>query len=144
VTLDELFAEWEADGKIERHDLGNEALKTVPLLSKYWKWYLIERKELRKQEVIFKKIRLDKAEFFTLGAHEGTPKDWRLPAQGRVAKNEVEKYLEVDVHVVTQALKLAEQKDKVELLEAIINSIKGRTWDIDKKLKFLLWSEGAK
>lgn len=144
MTLDEIFEEWERDGKIDQYNLGDEALKTVPLLSKYWKHYIRERKLLRKKEIVFKKLRKDKAEFFIMGPHEGTPKEWTLPLGGRVVKTEVEKHLEIDRDVVAHALDVADQKDKVELLEAIINSIKGRTWDIDKKLKYLLWSEGAK
>lgn len=144
MTFDEIFSQWEIDGKIDRTELGEEAIRTAGILSKYWKMYLSEKKQLRIQEVILKKLRMDKSEFYTLGPHEGTPKDWKLPAHGRVAKNEVDKYLEIDIHIVSEALKTAEQKDKVDLLAAIIDQVKGRGWDIDKKMKWTMWMEGAR
>ena len=143
MTLDEIFAQWDADGVIDRTDLGEEAARVPQLHSKYWKMFLAERKVLRERDVVFKKLRLDKTEFYTLGPHSGTPKDWQLPACGRVTKSEVEKYLEIDVHVVSAALKLAEQRDKVDLLQAILDSIKGRNWEIGRKIEWVKWSGGA-
>lgn len=143
MTFDEIFAEWEKDAKFDETDLGEEATRIPGLLSKYWKMYKNERKLLRKMEIVLKKLRLDKVEFYTMGAHEGTPKEWRLPAQGRVPKNEVDKYLDVDINMVAEALKVADQRDVVEFLEAIINSIKGRGWELDKKIKWVMWTNGA-
>ena len=143
MTFDEIFAEWDQDGKFDKVNLDAEALRIAGLESKYWKMYLAERRHLRRMEVVLKKFRMDKTEFYTMGPHSETPKDWRLPPQGRVQKGEVEKYLEIDVHVVSEALKVADQEDKVDLLKSILNSIKGRIWEIGRSIEWIRWSNGA-
>lgn len=147
MRLEEIKTLWETDAKIDKSELVMESLNVANLHHKYYKLYLIEKKELRKMESHLKKIRLQKKVFLTQGpskdpADPSRLYEWKLPPHGKVLKSEVEDYLEADDDISTIVEKVEDQKDKVQYLYVIIDRINKRQFDISNAQKHLEWSNG--
>jgi|694.fasta_scaffold14638_17 hypothetical protein len=144
MKLEEILELWEADSKVDKTELGDEALVIPKLHHKYYRIYTQERLLLRKQESEMKQLKLDKYEFLTQGPNEETKdKGWRLPPKGMVLKSDIPMYLEADVDIVNLSLKIGIQQEKIDLLDSIIKSIMNRGYLIKSAIdwqKFIMGS----
>lgn len=137
MKIDDIYSEWEKDARIDRAELGNEALKIPQLHHKYFKIFTNERLLLRKYEAELKELKLRKHEFFTMGPTEETHAlGWKLPPQGKVLRSDVVHYIDTDKEVVTLSLKIGVQQEKIELLESIIKSLTNRGFNIKAAIEF--------
>lgn len=144
MNLEKIQEEWAVDAQIDRTELLEESLKIPHLHSKYFKILSRERLTLRKMEIDFKTLKLEKEEFYTMGPTKETQdKGWEFPARGKIVKSEVGKYLDVDQHLVEMVLKLALQDEKVKFLESILNSLNNRSFQISNALKWLQLTSGG-
>ena len=92
MKLEQIFELWDVDCKINRSELGEEALNISKLHNKYYKIFANERLVLKKYEALLKQLKLAKNEFFILGPTEEThAKGWTLPPQGKVLRSDVGK-----------------------------------------------------
>lgn len=137
MKIEDIFTEWEVDSRIDRTELGNEALKIPQLHHKYFKIFTHERLVLRKYEAELKQLKLAKHEFFTMGPTEEThAKGWKLPPQGKILRSDVNNYIEADQEIVNLSLKIGIQQEKIELLESIIKSLTNRGFNIKAAIDF--------
>jgi hypothetical protein len=143
MTIDEILSLWETDSKISPTELGEEALKIASLHHKYFKIYTREKIILKKQESDFKKLKLDKYEFYSQGANEETPKTWRLPSKGLILKAEIPAYMEADKEIIDLSLKIGYQQEKVDLLESIIKSFQYRGYNIKSAIDWHKFTMGS-
>jgi hypothetical protein len=144
MTLDEILTLWNEDADIDQTKLDTESLSIPKIHGKYWKILNHERMLLRKYESDFKKLSLQKYEFFTQGpTKETNEKGWELPACGKVIKSDCDRYLEADSDLIDLSLKIGLQKEKVFILEDIIRSINNRNWIIRNAIEFLRWQAGG-
>lgn len=131
MKLEQIFDLWSIDSKIDYADLGGEALKISELHNKYFKILSNERLVLKKYESDYKSLKLAKYEFFLMGPTKEThQKGWELPPSGKVLKSDIETYIEADKDIVEAVLRIAIQKEKLELLESIIKTISNRNWNL--------------
>ena len=131
MKLEDIFAEWEQDSRIDRTELGDEVLRIPKLHHKYFKIFTNERLILRKYEAELKQLKLAKHEFFTMGPTEEThAKGWQLPPQGKILRSDVNNYVDADNEVINLTLKIGIQQEKLELLESIIKSLTNRGFNI--------------
>lgn len=144
MKLEDIFTEWEQDSRIDRSELGNEALNIPKLHHKYFKIFTNERLVLRKYEAELKQLKLAKNEFFTMGPTEEThAKGWQLPPQGKILRSDVNNYIEADNEVVNLTLKIGIQQEKLELLESIIKSLTSRGFNIKAAIEFEKFKMGV-
>ena len=143
MTIDEILSLWETDSKISPTELGEEALKIASLHHKYFQIYTREKIILRKYESDFKKLKLDKYEFYSQGANEETPKTWRLPSKGLILKAEIPSYIEADKEIIDLSLKIGYQQEKVDLLESIIKSFQYRGYNIKSAIDWHKFTMGS-
>jgi hypothetical protein len=137
MKIDDIFALWEQDSRLDRSELGNEALNIPKLHHKYFKIFTNERLVLRKYEAEFKQLKLAKHEFFTMGPTEDThAKGWRLPPQGKIIRSDVNNYIEADQEVIDMSLSIGIKQEKIELLESIIKSLTGRGFNIKAAIEW--------
>lgn len=137
MKIEDIFTEWDVDSRIDRTELGNEALKIPQLHHKYFKIFTHERLVLRKYEAELKQLKLAKHEFFTMGPTEEThAKGWKLPPQGKILRSDVNNYIEADQEIVNLSLKIGIQQEKIELLESIIKSLTNRGFNIKAAIDF--------
>lgn len=144
MKLEEIHSLWDEDANIDLSELANESRKIPQLHAKYTRIYHTERLILKRIEEDFKILKHEKYEFFTQGpTHEQHKKGWELPAKGIILKNEVDRYLEADTDLINLSLKIAVQREKVDLLHSIIHQINNRSFQIKNSIEFLKWSQGS-
>lgn len=82
--------------------------------------------------------------FFLHGPDEETQsKGWELPPRGKVIiKDEANKMVEVDKEVVEKTMRVFVQKEKILLLESIINSINSRSYTIRNIIDYMKFKAG--
>lgn len=136
MKLDDIFALWNEDAKINREEVGLEALKISELHNKYYKIYVHERLVFRKYEVELKKLKLAKQEFYIMGPTEETHAlGWNLPPQGKILRSDVQLYVEADPDIVKLTLKVGVQQEKLSFLESILKTIHNRNFNIKSYLE---------
>ena len=144
MKLEEIFEEWQKDSQIDRTELGEESLKIPKLHHKYFQIYSTEKLLLRKYESDFKKLKLEKHEFYTQGHNEETrSKGWELPAKGLILKADIPMYMEADTDIINMSLKIGYLQEKIELLESIIKSLTNRGYSIKTAVDWARFTMGA-
>jgi len=131
MKLDTIFELWEQDSKLDKTDLGGEALRISELHHKYYKIYSNERLVLKKYESELKELRLQKQEFYLMGPTEEThAKGWSLPAVGKVLRSDLSSYIDADKDIISSTLKIGLQNEKIDLIESILKTLHGRNFNI--------------
>jgi len=144
MKLDEIYAEWDKDSKIDTTDLGNESIKIPQLHNKYFKVYTSEKLLLRKYEAEMRELKLEKYEFYTQGPTKETQeRGWELPAKGLILKSDIPMYMDGDKQLIELSLKIGYQQEKIELLESIIKSLVNRGFQIKSAIDWHKFTMGA-
>ena len=144
MKIEDIFTEWEEDTKVDRTELGDEALKIPKLHHKYFQILVKEKMILRQYEAEMKQLKLDKYEFLTQGPNEETKdKGWRLPAKGMILKNDLPLYMDGDQDIINLSLKIGLQQEKIEFLDSIIKSIMNRNFVIKNAIDWQRFTMGG-
>jgi len=144
MNVDEILEHWQTDTKIDKTELGEEALNIPKLHHKYYQIFVKEKMILRKHEADMRQLKLDKYEFLTQGPNEETKnKGWKLPPKGMVLKGDIPMYLEADQDIINLSLKIGYQQEKIELLDSIIKSIMNRNFIIKNAIDWQKFTMGA-
>jgi len=144
MKIEEIFEHWEKDSQIDKTELGDAALNIPKLHHKYFQLLVNEKMQLRKLEAEFKRLKLDKYEFFTQGPNEETKdKGWKLPPKGMILKGDIPMYMEADEDIINISLKIGLQQEKVELLDSIIKTIINRNFVIRNAIDWQKFTMGA-
>jgi hypothetical protein len=144
MQLDEIFKNWEIDSKILPTDLANEAMKIPSLHNKYLNAHSLEKLKLKNLEISRKKLQLAKWEYYTgsMDRDEIISRGWELLSL-KILKSEAERYLEADSEITDLDLKIAYQKEKVEVLSSIINTLNNRNFIIKNAIDYLKFQNGS-
>jgi hypothetical protein len=149
MTIDEIFAEWDKDSKIDRTELGRESLEIPKLHNKYYRIYINEKMKLIKQEANLKQLMAHRHDFYSGNIDNETLNDlgwreeWEKIGRRTILKADIPRYLESDELIVNQQLKIAAQKEKVGLLDSIIKSLVNRGFNIKAAIDFAKFQSGA-
>lgn len=144
MKLDEILEMWSEDCKVDRTELGEEALKLPKLHSKYLRVFTEERLTLRKMEEDRKQLVLLKHDYY-----RGVLPDEDLKANGwepfrmSILKSDIPMRLDADQDIIKTNLKIAMQQEKVDTLEAIIKSISNRGFLIKSAIDYEKFKVGA-
>lgn len=142
MKIEELFDEWGKDSQIDASEITAEASKIPQLHHKYYKLYLTEKMLLRKLDAQLKTLKLDKYEFYTQGPHKETPKEWKLPAVGRILKADVDKYMDADKEIIQLSLEIGLKKEKIDLLYSILKTLSERGFLLNTMVKWEQFKAG--
>lgn len=144
MKFEEIFNSWEKDSEIDKTNLAEESLIIPKLHHKYYTMFVAERTVLRRLEAEFKKLKLEKYEFYTQGPTEETKeKGWRMPARGLILKADIPMYMESDQEIIDLSLKIGMQQEKVEFLESVIKSLQTRGYIIKNAIDFIKFTMGG-
>lgn len=135
MKLDDIHTLWESDCTINTLNLTEETVRIAKLHAKYSRIYVAEKIVLRKYQADYKVLKLEKEEFLINPTEEKIKSGWKIPAQGRLLKNEVSRYLEGDSDLVSSELKIGVQHEKVDLLKSILDQIHVRGYQIKNILE---------
>lgn len=137
---EEIFKQWEVDSTIDPTNITGEHLKIPKYHHKYLQFLLHERQVLRALEYKYRLLYRDKYEFYDQGPSKETQLKWAdavLPSKGAAStKKELEMYIDADKDIISAAIKIGDQKEKIELLESIINMINNRSYHLQNIVKW--------
>ena len=144
MKLEDIHDMWGEDCDIDRTELGEESLKLPKLHSKYLRIYSEERLLLKKMEEYRKEYVKLKYDYYRgiLPEEDLKENGWQ-PFQLNVIKSEVPMYIESDKDVIKMNLRLAQQQEKVDVLDSIIKSIKDRGFQIKNAIEYEKFKVGA-
>ena len=144
MKLEEILDEWDKDSKIDRTELGDESLKLSRLTARWLRRNAEEKLLLRKFEEEFKALTLEKHEFYTQGpTKETVAKGWKTPAKGMILKGDIPTYMDADPDLSSLTLKIAYQKEKVDSIKIIMDTIGNMRWTIRNAIEDLKFKNGA-
>jgi hypothetical protein len=143
-TIEQLEQMWDADVMIDRSSLDQASLSIPYIHHKYYKIYTNEKLVFKKLTIDFNNLKKVKYEYYLgrLDPAEIKARGWEQQNK-LVKKPELDVYLDSDSELNIMILKLTYQKEKLEYLEAIIDSLKQRTWNIKNAIEFLKFSNGV-
>ncbi len=143
MNIDDIFTEWEKDCKIDKTDLLVEAVKIPELHHKYLKMLYKENEALHNMDKLKKEATRIKTDYYkgNLSAEELNEYGWK-PFNIKLLREELNNYLESDEDIIKVNLKYNLQKEKVQVLNQIINSINNRNFVIKNSLDWLRFTQG--
>ena len=144
MTIDEILEMWKIDSEVDITELANEAIKISKMHHKYYEIFIKEKLICKKYESDYKRLKLEKYEFYTQGPNEETiEKGWELPAKGLLLKSDIPMYMEADTDLINTSLKIGYQQEKVEMLESILKSLNSRGYNVKSAIDFIKFTSGA-
>lgn len=143
MKLSEIQDAWVKDAQVNPDELGQEAIKTLNLHAKYITWLVEERLVLKKLKYDLEELKKEKWEFYVYGPTlEQHKKGWELPPQGKILKSEVKMYIDSDPDITKISMRIDIQSEKVELLNAIVETINRRGFQIKTAVEWERFKQG--
>lgn len=144
MKLEEIQTMWERDSQIDRTELGEESLRIPQLHSKYLKVFSQERLVLRKMEGDYKRLFRDKFEWYagTISQELLNEYNWE-PNPLKILRTDIPMHLEADTELNNADLRIEMQKEKVEVVEAIIKSLTTRGYNIKSAIEWEKFKMGV-
>ena len=137
MKLEEIQELWAKDSKVDRTELGDEAIKIPQLHSKYFNIFSQERLALKKIEEDGKILYRDLWEYYQGSLDYETMQQYQWEQNPlKILKADIPVYLEGNKDWINYNLKKAYQKEKVEFLEAIIKSLNNRGFNINAAIQW--------
>lgn len=148
MKLEDIQVLWEKDSMIDPLQLSDEALKIPKLHNVYYRIFIQERMILKKYEAEFKELQNLRHGFYvgTLDDETLSEKGWTQSYKEfglKVLKSDVGRYLESDKLLIDQSLKIGLQKEKVDFLFSILDSIKYRNNIISNAIAWTRFTNGG-
>lgn len=137
MTLDEIFDNWGSDCKINRSELGDAALDIPKLHHKYYRMLSNERLLLRKLETDYATLRENKRAWANGEMTSETLKTlgWQQQLK-KVLRTDMDDFLAADTDVIKMTLRMAMQKEKIDVLDSIIKTITNRSFQISNAINW--------
>ena len=144
MNIEDIYSEWSIDANIDINHLDRESLQIPKLHGKYLKFLSNERLLLIKYQADFKKLKLLKFEYYSGSLDEETLKERNWKPWGKlILKGELDYYIDSDKDIIDLSLKIGYQKEKVSVLESILNSLSSRGFQIKSALDHIRMQNGG-
>lgn len=144
MKLDEIQLMWERDSQIDRTELGEESLRIPQLHAKYLKVFSQERLTLRKLEGDYKRLYRDKYEWYGGTISQETLKQYEWePNPLKILRTDIPMHLEADEELHNAGMRIEMQKEKVDVVEAIIKSLTTRGYNIKSAIEWEKFKMGV-
>jgi len=143
MRFDDIRSMVSKDMVIDDSELDVESLKIPQLHNKYLNLFHDERILLRKLEADKRELIRDKWEFYSgkMSQEELEERGWE-PFQLKILKQDLDMYINSDTDVTRIDDRITLQKEKVDYLASIINSISGRGWEIKNAIEWRKFTSG--
>lgn len=144
MKLEDIIALWNVDSKIDPFNLGNEAISISQLHHKYYQIYLAEKATYFALEKQYKKLKLQKYEFYTQGPSKQSEQfNWQLPPIGKIIKSEVAMYVDADDDLLDLDMRIKFQLEKLSYVDSIIKSLTNRGFQIKSAIEYERFKMGS-
>jgi hypothetical protein len=144
MKLDEIYDLWAQDSEMNTAAIDQEAVKIPQLHHKYYKVFSNERLSLRKLEADYKQLYLLKFDYYlgTLDKETLDERGW-IPNRRSILKSDIPMHIDADQDIINLTLKIAYQKEKINLLESIIKNISERGYIVKNFIDWQRFTNGA-
>jgi len=131
MKLEDIYNHWGEDSQINRAELGEESSNIPRLHHKYFKFFSEERLRHKQLEQEYKSLYKQKCEYYLgiMDEYEQKELGWE-PQPLKILKQDLPTYIDADDEIIKLNLKIAMQKEKVDVLENIIRTINNRGFQI--------------
>ena len=129
MKLDEIHDLWDGDCEIDQNNISVEASRVPKLHSKYYRIYSREGLEYQKMKERLNRLILLKDQYYRgLMAEEELEELGWPPNPKLILKADVKQHIDGDKDVIKYRLQVANQQQKIALLEDIVKSINTRNF----------------
>ena len=149
MKIEEIFEMWAEDSKLDRTELGKEALDIPKLHNKYYKIYIGEKYRLMQMEADLKKTTALRYDFYSGSIDDDTLEEmgwlqeFRDLGRKTILKSDIPRYLDADDVIINLTLKVSMQKEKVLFVDSIIKSLVNRGFNIKAAIEWSKFQVGA-
>lgn len=129
MILADIISQWDIDSNIDNENIIGESVKIPQLHNKYWKFLLTESSVHRTLESKLKELEYNKWLLYSgkLSKEELDALGWEQ-CDIKSLKADIPRMMEADVDILKLKGQIGVQKDKMDYLKAIIQSISNRTF----------------
>lgn len=138
MKLSEIQDNWEKDCIINESNLGEAAITSPTLHSKYLRVLSNTKLRLRKSESDYLRLRKIKYRYFRgeMTKEELEKQGWNQYQGTKPIKSEMEEFLSTDDDLINLEDTIEYYKTVIYELESIMKSIHSRTWDIKNAIEW--------
>ena len=143
MDIEEIHKMWSEDSKIDDLELDKESLKIPQLHSKYMKVLSDENQLLSRMVYGHQALERDKIEYFQgkMCEEDLEERGWE-PLSMKIIRGDIPKYVAGDPHVISNLIRISDQKEKVSLLSTIVGNINNRSYMITNAIKWKQFTSG--
>lgn len=142
-TIDQILAEWAEDSQIDRMELGEAAIKSQNLHSKYISMFFFERAKLLKLKEQYNKIKRLRYEYWdgSLSQEDLKEHGW-APQPLKILKQNIQMYLDGDDVLSPLEFRMNVQQEKINVIDQIIKSINQRGFQVNAAISWEKFKSG--
>jgi hypothetical protein len=143
MNIEQIKAQAELDTAIDTSHLDDEASKIPQLHNKYLCILMDEKLILESLESKLKVLKRDKWLYYSgkLSEEELKQKGWK-PFDLNILKNDLDRFIDSDMDVITLGNKLFLQKEKVNYIESVVKIISNKIWNIRSSIEWIKFTQG--
>jgi hypothetical protein len=144
MDIEQVHDFWSEDSKIDDLELDIESLKIPQLHSKYMRIMSEENRILSKMLYSHKALERDKLEYYLgkMCPEDLEERGWEPPTL-KVLRADAPKYVDGDHDVIRHLIQIANQREMVNLLKSIIDSINSRSFIINNAIRWKQFTNGV-
>lgn len=143
MTLDQIKAQVELDIIIDTNHLEEEASKIPQIHNKYLCILMDEKFALEGLESKLKVLKRDKWLYYSgkMSEEELKQKGWK-PFDLTILKQDLDRFIESDMDIITLSNKLFLQREKVNYIESVVKIISNKIWNIRSSIEWIKFTQG--
>jgi hypothetical protein len=144
MTLDEIKIQAELDVAIDANHLEDESIRIPQLHNKYLCLLMDEKIILEKIESKLKILKRDKWLYYSgkMTKEDLQKRSWE-PFDLSILKQDLDRFIESDIEVITLGNKVFVQKEKVSYLESVVKIVSNKIWNIRSTIDWIKFTQGS-
>jgi hypothetical protein len=143
MNIEQIKAQAELDTIIDTNHLDDEASRIPQVHNKYLCMLMDEKLLLEKYESTLKVLKRDKWLYYSgkMSEDELKKKGWE-PFDLNILKQDLDRFIDSDMEVITLSNKLFLQKEKVNYIEGVAKIISNKIWNIRSSIEWVKFTQG--
>jgi hypothetical protein len=144
MNLEQIKIQAELDTAIDLNHLEEESSKVPQIHNKYLCILMDEKLILENLESKLKILKRDKWLYYSgkLSEEELKAKGWE-PFDLNILKQDLDRFIESDMDVITLSNKAFHQKEKVNYVENVVKIISNKMWNIRSAIEWIKFTQGV-
>jgi len=143
MNIDQIKIQAELDTAIDTNHLDDEASRIPQLHNKYLCILMDEKLILESMESKLKILKRDKWLYYSgkMSEDELKKKNWE-PFDLNILKQDLDRFIESDMDVITLSNKIFLQDQKVNYIESVAKIISNKIWNIRSSIEWVKFTQG--